>query len=181
MVHSKGVNMSWRKDITIPEDKFNDAQEYYASVRKGMRDKANHNKHESQGCFAAIIFCTLIAPLFVTLGDGPFLSKIVPSILSVAAAGLTSWLQLRKPQRLWVIYRRAQRELEEHKANYDFKDGEFEGAADPDQLLARKVTNIARRVHDQWEGLVPEPEMLSSDYGKKVADKRKHNDTAPNS
>ncbi|WP_050577852.1 SLATT domain-containing protein [Sinorhizobium meliloti] len=108
--------MGWRKDTTIPEDKFETALEYYASVRRGMREKANHNKLEAQGCFAAVIGCTLIAPLFVTLGEGPFLAKVVPSVLSVTAAGITSWLQLRKPQKLWVIYRRAQRELEEHKA-----------------------------------------------------------------
>ena len=35
-----------------------------------MREKANHNKFEAQGCFAAILICTLSAPLFVTLGEG---------------------------------------------------------------------------------------------------------------
>jgi len=173
--------MSWRKDVTVPEDKFESALEYYKSVRKGMREKANHNKMEAQGCFATIIVCTLLAPLFVTLGDGVLLAKIVPSVLSVTAGGLTSWLQLRKPQRLWVLYRRAQRDLEEQKANYDFKDGDFAPAAEPDKLLARKVTHVARWVHDSWEGLVPEPEMLASGSGKKVSDKRKADDPTTNS
>jgi hypothetical protein len=146
-----------------------------------MREKANHNKFESQACFTAIILCTLLAPLFVTLGDGVFLAKVVPSLLSVAAGGLTSWLQLRKPQRLWVLYRRAQRELEEQKANYDFKDGDFSDAGEPDKLLARKVTHVARWVHDSWEGLVPEPEMLAGGHGQNVPDKRKSDDPAANS
>ncbi len=145
-----------------------------------MREKANHNKMEAQGCFSTIILCTLLAPLFVTLGDGVLLAKIVPSLLSVTAGGLTSWLQLRKPQRLWVLYRRAQRELEEQKANYDFKDGDFATAVEPDKLLARKVTHVARWVHDSWEGLVPEPEMLASGHGK-VSDKRKTDDPATDS
>jgi hypothetical protein len=173
--------MGWRKDVTIPEDKFDSALEYYKSVRKGMREKANHNKVEAQLCFATIILCTLLAPLFVTLGDGVFLAKVLPSLLSVTAGGLTSWLQLRKPQRLWVLYRRAQRELEEQKANYDFKDGEFANSVEPDKLLARKVTYVARWVHDSWEGLVPEPEMLASGHGKKVSDKRKTDDAPTNS
>lgn len=173
--------MGWRKDVTVPEDKFDSALDYYKSVRKGMREKANHNKLEAQTCFATIIACTLLAPLFVTLGDGMVLSKIIPSLLSVTAGGLTSWLQLRKPQRLWVLYRRAQRELEEQKANFDFRDGDFVDAAEVDKLLARKVTQIARWVHDSWEGLVPEPEMLASGQSKKVADKRKNNDTAKDS
>src|SRR5690348_12971776 len=109
--------MSWRRDSTVPDDKHDSAEAYYASVRAGFRNKANHNKIEAQGCFVAVIACTLLAPLFVTLGQGLIWAKIVPSALSVTAAALTTWLQLRKPQRLWVIYRRAQRELEEAKAN----------------------------------------------------------------
>jgi hypothetical protein len=173
--------MGWRKDVTVPEDRFDSALDYYKSVRKGMREKANHNKMEAQGCFATIIVCTLLAPLFVTLGDGVLLAKVVPSLLSVTAGGLTSWLQVRKPQRLWMLYRRAQRELEEQKANYDFKDGDFAPAVEPDKLLARKVTHVARWVHDSWEGLVPEPEMLASGPGKKISDKRKTDDAATNS
>ncbi len=173
--------MGWRKDVTVPEDRFDSALDYYRSIRKGMREKANHNKMEAQGCFCTIILCTLLAPLFVTLGDGVLLAKVVPSLLSVTAGGLTSWLQLRKPQRLWVLYRRAQRELEEQKASYDFKDGDFATAVEPDQLLARKVTHVARWVHDSWEGLVPEPEMLTSDHGKKTLDKRKTDGSSTNS
>jgi hypothetical protein len=160
--------MGWRKDVTVPEDQYTDAGTYYGSVRAGFRNKANHNKTEAQLCFAAIIVCTLAAPLFVTLGNGLVLAKIVPSVLSVTAAALTTWLQLRKPQRLWVIYRRAQRELEQAKANYDFNDAEFDGAADKDKLLARKVTAVAKAAHDEWEGLIPEPEALGSGAAKKL-------------
>jgi hypothetical protein len=107
-----------------------------------------------------VITSTLAAPLFVALSEDFFWGKVLPSILSVCAAGLTSWMQLRRPQKLWVIYRRAQRELEQAKADYDFKDGEFAIEPEPDKLLARKVTAVGRWVHDQWEGLVPEPEAL---------------------
>lgn len=173
--------MDWRNDVTVPEDKFDSALDYYKSVRKGMREKANHNKMESQICFATILACTLLSPLFVTLGEGVFWAKILPSFLSVTAGGLTSWLQLRKPQRLWVLYRRAQRELEEQKANYDFKDEEFADAAEPDKLLARKVTHVARWVHDSWEGLIPEPDMLAGESRNKLLDKRTDNAEANNS
>lgn len=173
--------MNLRKDVTVPEDKFDTALEYYRSVRKGMREKANHNKTEAQTCFATIIACTLLAPLFVTLGDGVLWAKVVPSLLSVTAGGLTSWLQLRKPQRLWVLYRRAQRELEEQKANYDFKDGDFADAEEPDKLLARKVTHVARWVHDSWEGLIPEPDMLGGEHGNKVTDRRIADETTADS
>jgi hypothetical protein len=173
--------MRWRKDVTVPEDEFSSALQYYSSVRNGMREKSNHNKFEAQCCFATIIVCTLLAPLFVTLGEGVFFAKVVPSLLSVTAGGLTSWLQLRKPQRLWVLYRRAQRELEEQKANYDFKDEDFASAVEPDKLLASKVTHVARWVHDSWEGLVPEPEMLANGHKNKISNGRKAHDTTTNS
>jgi hypothetical protein len=163
--------MLWRNDNTIPENAFTDASVYYASMRKGMREKANHNKREAQACFVGVIACTLIAPLFVTLSNDFYFGKLLPSALSVLAAGLTSWVQLRRPQKLWVIYRRAQRELEQAKADYDFKDGEFATEAMPDKLLARKVTAIGRWVHDQWEGLVPEPEALLTTSSKTQSEK----------
>lgn len=171
--------MGWRrKDKTIPEDAFTDAATYYSSMRRGMREKADHNKSEAQLCFAAIIACTLVAPLFVTLSDSFFWGKALPSFLSVTAAGLTSWVQLRRPQKLWVIYRRAQRELEQLKADYDFKDGQFASDPAPEKLLARKVTAVGRWVHDQWEGLVPEPEAILPKKSEVQPEKLGHNGTA---
>lgn len=152
--------MSWRQDTTLPNDDYLKPQEYYAVLRKGFREKANHNKNESQWCFGLAIACTLLAPLFVTLGQGDLLGKIIPASLSVLAAGLTTWLQLRKPQRLWTIYRRAQRELEREKANFDYKLGDYSIAKEPEMLLAKRVSELAFKVHEQWEGLVPQPDGL---------------------
>jgi len=73
-------------------------EEFCTTTLCGFEAKANHNKRESLGMFILVIVCTLVAPLFVTLGDGLWLGKVVPSVLSLLAAGATSWLQLRKPQ-----------------------------------------------------------------------------------
>lgn len=151
-----------RKDQTLPIDDYTSATDYYAALRGGLREKADHNKNESQWCFTLAIGCTLVAPLFVTLGEGIIYGKVIPASLSVLAAGLTSWLQLRKPQRLWSIYRRAQRELEREKSHYDFKLGDYSSGADPDKLLAQRVADIAFKVHEQWEGLIPEADALIS-------------------
>jgi hypothetical protein len=86
----------------------------------------------------------------------------VPAVLSVCAAGATVWLQVRKPQRLWALYRRAQRELEREKAAYDFGLDEFQETDERERLLAKRVSEIAFRVHEQREGLVPEPDSLGS-------------------
>lgn len=70
-------------------------------------DKANHNKRESHVCFAVTIGATLAAPIFILLTNDLVLGRIVPAVLSALAAAATAWLQLRKPQHLWGIYRTA--------------------------------------------------------------------------
>ena len=100
-------------------------------------------------------------PFVRYLGEGYWLGKVVPAVLSVLAAAATSWLQFRKPQRLWAIYRRAQRELEREKAAFDFGLAEYADTEAAHKRLAAKVSDIAFRVHEQWEGLVPEPDTLA--------------------
>jgi len=151
----------FRNDSTVGKDHFETPVDYYSNIRKGLREKANHNKRESQIGFFSIICFTLSAPLFVTMGEGWVWGKLLPAVLSVLAAGTTAWLQLRKPQRLWAIYRRAQRELEREKAAYDFGLDPYGEATGRDKILASRVSEIAFRVHEQWEGLVPESDTLA--------------------
>jgi hypothetical protein len=160
-IAKKGRAMSFfRNDKSVPSDSYKSASDYCSAIRDGLREKADHNKHESQIAFFGAISLTLVTPLFVTLADGWLLGKLVPAVLSVLSAAATAWLQLRKPQRLWAIYRRGQRELEREKASYDFRLDVYADDGERDKLLAKKVTDIAFRVHEQWEGLVPEPDAL---------------------
>lgn len=149
-----------RKDPTVIGHDKTVAVDYLHKVCDNMRNKADHNKLESQTCLVLIIVCTLSAPLFVTLGQSVLFGKIVPSVLSLMAAALTSWMQVRKPQKLWSIYRTAQRRLETEKVQYDLNDGDYPSNERPDLLLARRVSEVSNWAHEQWMGLVPEPEIL---------------------
>ncbi|HYY57761.1 MAG TPA: DUF4231 domain-containing protein [Pyrinomonadaceae bacterium] len=122
--------------------------------------KADHNKAEALRCFMLVIICTLITPLFITLGSGLWLGKVVPSVLSLIAAGATAWLQQRKPQQLWSLYRTAQRELEVHKMRHRYLMDEYETATNPDKLLARNVAVVVHNTHQQWVPVVPSPDNL---------------------
>jgi hypothetical protein len=144
--------------LQTPED----ALSFCERSREGLRKKADHNKSEALGCFIVVISCTLAAPLFITLGSGFWLGKVLPSILSLAAAGATAWLQQRKPQQLWALYRGAQRELEDHETKRKYLIGEYEAAKDPDKLLAEKVAAIVLNVHYQWLPIVPSPDNLKT-------------------
>jgi hypothetical protein len=135
--------------------------------------KADHNKQESLVLFTVIIAATLTAPLFVTLGDGAFWGKGVPSVLSLLAAAGTTWLQLRKPQQLWSLYRTAQRELEDSLLRFHHHLAPFDADSNPEKLLAKHVAKLKMSVHQHWSALVPDasslPNIASSASGQPIA------------
>ena len=149
------------------------AEEYCKSVINSFKSKATHNKNESIYFFWVSMGGALLAPLFVTLGEdianflgnygSVFLfSKLIPSILSIAVAFSTAWLQLRKPQQLWALYRTSQRELENCLSEFQYKINDFENCTDTEKLLAQKVSKIALAAHYDWLPMVPNPENLST-------------------
>lgn len=109
-----------------------------------------------------VVLCTAVVPLFITLGEGYWWGKTVPAALSTLAAIASAWLQLRKPQQLWTIYRSAQREIEDQETKRRFLIDKYAKAADPDKLLAESVAAIALNAHHQWVPNVPNPDHLKS-------------------
>ena len=155
------------------QDVQQSAEEYCKSVINSFKSKATHNKNESIYFFWVSMGGALLAPLFVTLGEdianflgnygSVFLfSKLIPSILSIAVAFSTAWLQLRKPQQLWALYRTSQRELENCLSEFQYKINDFENCTDTEKLLAQKVSKIALAAHYDWLPMVPNPDNLST-------------------
>ena len=134
-------------------------EEFCTRTIRGFEEKADHNKNESLWTFILVIACTLVAPLFVTLGEGLWFGKVIPSFLSLLAGGGTTWLQLRKPQQLWALYRSCQRELEDERTKHFYKLGRYVNE-DRDKLLAEKVAEVAMAAHHAWLPMVPNPEHL---------------------
>ena len=123
--------------------------------------KADHNKKEALALFVSLICCTLAAPLFITLGQGTTLSKIVPSVLSSVATGCAVWLQQRKPQQLWLLYRTMQRQLEAEINSFEFSINAYQGTPDPSKRLAERTVAVCMSAHHLWAPLVPNPEGLT--------------------
>jgi hypothetical protein len=126
----------------------------------GFKRKADHNKKEALCTFVLVIVATLVAPMFITLGEGFWLGKVVPSILSLLAAFATAWLQLRKPQQLWLLYRSCQRQLEDQLTRYQFGIDGYNSSKSPQRRLAKAIADVAMHAHVKWEGLVPNPEHV---------------------
>lgn len=124
-----------------------------------FRRKADHNKRESLTFFATVIVCTLASPLLITLGNDAVLNKMLPAILSTIAGGATAWLQQRRPQQLWSLYRGAERQLEYHLQRYQFCAGEYANAESRDRLFAERVTELVVQTHEGWTSLVPHVQL----------------------
>ena len=99
--------------------------------------------------------------MFVMLGEGIILGKIIPSSLSLMVAASTAWLQLRKPQNLWAIYRDSQRKIEDTLCKYNFNLGDFSGDdSEKNRLLADSIRAINLEAHTRWLPLIPSPESV---------------------
>jgi hypothetical protein len=144
----------------LPADGIESAAAFCRRTLSGVAAKSDEKKSETMLCFFGIIVCSLVAPLFIAFGPDIIFGKVVPSVLSVVAAVLTYWVQLRNPHQLWALYRTAHRELEDQQTKYRFRIGEYGESADPDKLLAEHVARIAMEIHEQWLPLAPKADQL---------------------
>lgn len=167
-----------RRPIRQPQaySRPDDAQAFCRAKIEHFAAKAGHNKRESQACFMIVVLCTGAVPLFITLGEGFLWGKAVPATLSTLAAIAAAWLQLRRPQQLWSLYRSAQRELEDHETRRRFLLAEYGTDSDPDRLLALRVAAIVWKAHNQWVPMVPNPDHLKISAETAAAPARKEQD-----
>lgn len=149
------------------------AASYALGQAKHFQSKADYNKAESIWCFRGVMICSLLAPLFVSLGEGVWLSKVIPSVLSAIAAFSTAWLQLRKPQNLWSVYRTAQRKIETTLIHYKYKTEDYEETSDvgADKLLISKVISFATEAHHMWIKALPDTNSLKESIHIEAKDK----------
>ena len=131
------------------------AVEYCRNWISHFDRKAGHKKREALLLFGATLSGSLAAPLLITLGHGELVSKILPAVLSTLAAASSAWLQLRNPQRLWTLYRSAQRQLEYEETRYKFRLSEYGDTNSPEKLLAERASTIVQQTHASWLPIVP--------------------------
>lgn len=141
-----------------------DVLKFAESAIAEFKSKADHNKSESLFCFIVVVTFSLTSPLFVTLAEGVFWAKVFPSVLSLSVAASTAWLQLRKPQSLWSLYRDSQRRVEDALCKYHYRLAEFDAPEEErSRLLAEVVRAVAWDAHQKWLPLVPKPDAIGSD------------------
>ncbi|MCL0013489.1 DUF4231 domain-containing protein, partial [Providencia rettgeri] len=128
------------------------------------RDKASHNKNETLWCFRLIMFCSIFAPIFFLISDELIYSKLIPSCMSAVAAFCTAWVQLRKPQNLWALYKTSERELEVLKINYLYNSNDFSNCSheDKDRIFIEKITDTLKNTNLDWARQVYDYKVIKS-------------------
>ncbi len=136
------------------------ALDYAEKTKKGIEEKADENKSLSTRLFLIILISTVISPILILLPFGDVYSKYLPALMTASAALASYWLQLRKPQDRWVIYRGAQREIEYQIDQYNFGNDEYGKADDKEKLLADRVSKRALQLHYEWVPFAPKAEEI---------------------
>lgn len=131
-----------------------------------FKKKANHNKTEALWSFKLIMLSTVIVPVLIAYGSNDLWGKILPSILSCLSAFLTAWIQLRKPNQLWKLYRTAQRKLESELELYQCNAGKYKDENLKDILIIERVNKIYLSVNADWSLLIPNQKDLSKTIKK---------------
>jgi hypothetical protein len=155
------TDADFRHGAPAREERVVAAEALCDGLIREIAKKASHNKNEALCCFMLAVACTTTVPLFITLGEGFYWAKLVPSCLSVLATGATAWLQLRKPQQLWALYRTAQRELEDHRTRYTHQLDAYADAVERHKILAENAADIAIELHYDWLPVVPTVQQLT--------------------
>ena len=136
------------------------ALDYSKEIRDGIKEKATQNKNQSTFLYLVILFTTVFVPILILLPSGDFVTKYIPAFMSACAALASYWLQLRKPQERWVIYRGAQREIEYQIDQYKFENDEYNDPKSKDKLLADRVSKRALELHYEWVPFAPKAEEI---------------------
>jgi hypothetical protein len=138
------------------------AREFAINLVHGFKKKAGDEKDKTYFLSSVGVACTIIVPLFVTLASAPLYAKAIPAILSGVATFCATWVQYTKPEKLWTLYREAQRKLEREIEHFDFSVGDYDGLTqeEKEKHLAKASSEIAWGVHKGWLPHVPNAKEL---------------------
>ncbi len=158
---ANSYNMSENNSLESP-------LQYAKKIRTSVSKKANENKNTATFLFLVILFSTVLSPVLILVSDNAIVSKYLPAGLTACAALASYWLQLRKPQERWVLYRTAQREVEFEIDQYIHGVGKYD-TEEKDKILADHVSQRALQLHYQWMPIVPRADDINKLLNEKNA------------
>lgn len=136
------------------------AIKYAQRIRNGIEKKSKQNKNNSTFLIFIVLFSTVLSPVLILISDCDIISKYIPAFLTAGAALASYWIQLRKPQERWVLYRTAQREIEFEIDQFQHNLGEYT-IVNKEMVLADNVSKRALKLHYEWMPFVPRAEEIT--------------------
>lgn len=133
---------------------------YARKILKSVSTKADENKRLTNLLFFAVLAATVFSPILILLPIPQLWSKIAPAVFTGFAALASGWVQLKRPQERWALYRTAQREIEFEIDQHEFGLGEYTDPQARDSVLAETVSKRALQLHYEWLPMVPQLQEL---------------------
>jgi hypothetical protein len=144
--------------VKMPENVI----DYANRTLNGIKEKAKRNKRGSTIFFLCLLIPTAITPILILLPFGDILTKYIPAAITALASFSSAWMQLRKPQERWVLYRTAQREIEFEVDQYSYGLGSYSDPKTKDEILADRISKRALQLHYDWIPIFPKAKEIQN-------------------
>src|SRR5215204_5290291 len=130
------------------EDRLTGQMKWYES-------KANENKSRFQIFQTIIIIASVIIPLINLIESAPFEIRVISSILGGTVTGVTAFIQLKKYQENWLLYRATEENLKKEKYLFLYDAGPYSDAKDDNRkkILVERVESMISSETSQFFGM----------------------------
>jgi hypothetical protein len=123
--------------------------------------KADKNKVRARNATLFLTGATAFIPVFIGLGSGLWLGRVVPSVLAALAAVGAAWVQIERPHERWSLYRRHHRAFQMDHVKYVNRVEPYQGE-DRDAVLVNRLAAGQMELHNEWAGLLPSTSEVAS-------------------
>jgi hypothetical protein len=122
---------------------------------KWYETKANENKSRFHIFQTIIIIASVIIPLINLINFAPFEIRVISSILGGTVTGVTAFIQLKKYQENWLLYRATEENLKKEKYLFLYDAGPYSDAKDDNRkkILVERVESMISSETSQFFGM----------------------------
>ena len=130
------------------EDRLTGQMKWYES-------KANENKSRFHIFQTIIIIASVIIPLINLINFAPFEIRVISSILGGTVTGVTAFIQLKKYQENWLLYRATEENLKKEKYLFLYDAGPYSDTKEDNQkkILVERVESMISSETSQFFGM----------------------------
>ena len=136
-------------------DESNYVEGRLSEQMKWYESKANENKSRFHVFQTIIIVASVIIPIVNLINLATFEIRIISSILGGTVVGVTAFIQVKKYQENWLLYRATEENLKKEKYLFLYDAGPYSDAKDDNRkkILVERVESIISSETSQFFGM----------------------------